>query len=259
MTEDISPITHPLLEIDGVSHGFFTRRGGVSPIPYDSLNTGLGSKDTAENVNENRRRVAAYFGQSSERLIGPYQVHSPDCLVVDGPWPTSERPQADGLVTKTQHLIVSALSADCAPILFADPENLVIGACHAGWKGALSGIIEATVEAMRAQGAETNKIRAVIGPCIGQKSYEVGSDYEARFVSQDKDAGAFFTQAATADKRYFDLPAYCLMRLARCGLGQIAATGHDTCADAARFFSNRRAFKQGEADYGRLISSIVLV
>ena len=171
----------------------------------------------------------------------------------------ADRPEADGLVTTTSGLVLSALSADCAPLLFADPKNRVIAGCHAGWKGALYGIIENTLEAMRAKGAELASIRCVVGPCIQQVSYEVGADYADTFAQADADSPPFFASATAADKRMFDLPGYCLMRLKRAGVTQCAATGHDTCADEAPlFFSNRRNYKEALPDYGRLVSCIML-
>ncbi len=252
-------ILHPLLDLPHIQHGFFTRQGGVSAAPYNSLNIGLGSQDDAEAVAENRNRVAGAFDRPPEHLLSLYQVHSNIALKVDGPWADPNgRPEADGLVTTRRGLVLSALSADCAPILFADPQSRVIGSCHAGWKGALYGVIENTIKGMIQQGAKMERIRAVVGPCIAQASYEVGADYEATFLKDDKDSKPYFIAAEDADKRLFDLPGYCLMRLKRAGLTEVAATGHDTCADANLFYSNRRAFKTGESDYGRLISCIML-
>lgn len=250
-------ILHPLLDLPGIQHGYFTRRGGVSKGIYDSLNIGLGSKDDAAAVNENRRLVAASFDRPSDHLLSLYQVHSNIARDVNGPW-TEDRLEADGLVTTTPGLILSALSADCSPLLFADPENRVIGSCHAGWKGALNGMIEATLDLMQAKGARLNAIRCVIGPCIAQASYEVGADYAETFANADPDSPAFFIPGASPDKRMFDLPGYCLMRVKRAGVLMAAATGHDTRADASLFFSNRRAFLNQEPDYGRLISCIML-
>ena len=252
-------ILHPLLDLPFIQHGFFTRRGGVSEAPYDSLNIGLGSRDDASAVTENRRRVAAAFDRPADHLLSLYQIHSSIALNVAAPWADPQaRPEADGLVTRQSGLILSALSADCAPLLFADPEARVIASCHAGWKGALYGIIENTLAAMQAQGATPSNMRCVIGPCIAQSSYEVGADYADTFAGHDPDSPPFFVPGASADKRMFDLPGYCLMRLKRAGIHQCAATGHDTCADAGLFFSNRRAFKTGESDYGRLIAAIMI-
>jgi len=250
-------ILHPLLDLPGIQHGFFTRLGGVSKPPYDTLNVGVGSKDSAADVAENRRRVAAAFGQPPENFLSLYQIHSARTLTVSGPW-RQDRPEADGMVTATPGVVVSALSADCAPLLFADPQRHVVAACHAGWKGALYGIIEATIAAMEAQGADKASIRCVVGPCIAQESYEVGADYADIFAREDPDSPPFFIPGATPDKRMFDLPRYCLMRLKRAGVEQTAMTGHDTCAEDTLFFSNRRAVKTGAPDYGRLVSAIML-
>ena len=252
-------ILHPLLDLPFIQHGFFTRHGGVSRPPYDSLNIGFGSKDDATAVEENRRRVAEAFARPVDHLLSLYQIHSNIALTVDAPFAgVDSRPEADGLVTNMPGLVLSALSADCAPLLFADPENRVVAACHAGWKGALRGIIEATLAAMRDKGARLDRIRCVVGPCIAQASYEVGADYAGTFAREDPDSPSFFAAAPAGDKRMFDLPGYCLMRLKRGGVSACAATGHDTCADGHLFFSNRRAFKTGENDYGRLVSAIMI-
>lgn len=251
-------ILHPLLDLPFVQHGFFTRRGGVSPGLYESLNIGLGSKDDIAAVAENRRRVAAAFDRPADHLLSLHQIHSSLALTADGPWADpSARPEADGLVTSQPGLIVSALSADCAPLLFADPEARIVAACHAGWKGALYGIIESTLQAMQTKGADVSNIRCVIGPCIAQASYEVSADYAETFAREDPNSPPFFIEGAPG-KHMFDLPGYCLMRLKRAGVAQSAATGHDTCADAGLFFSNRRAYLTGESDYGRLISAIMI-
>ena len=252
-----SRILHPLLDLAQIQHGFFTRQGGVSQGVYDSLNLGLGSNDDQDAVLENRKRVAASFGRPENYLLSLYQVHSSITLKVNEPF-TGERPEADGLVTARAGVILSALSADCAPILFCDPQSRVVGSCHAGWKGALGGIIESTLKAMTQQGAKIERIRAVIGPCIQQASYEVGADYESTFLKDDSESKPFFIAGSEIDKRLFDLPGYCLMRLKRAGVTEAVSTGHDTCADSAQFFSNRRAVKTGEADYGRLISCIMI-
>ncbi|ESQ81607.1 hypothetical protein AEAC466_20750 [Asticcacaulis sp. AC466] len=250
-------ILHPLLDLAQIQHGFFTRNGGASGDIYGTLNLGLGSNDDQEKVAENRRRVAASFGRPENYLLSLHQTHSNIAVKVNEPF-TGERPQADGLVTARAGIVLSALSADCAPILFCDPQSRVIGSCHAGWKGAMGGIIESTIKAMCQQGAKAERIRAVVGPCIQQASYEVGADYEATIVKDDPEARPFFAAAADMDKRMFDLPGYCVMRLKRAGCAETASTGHDTCADASQFYSNRRAFKLGEPDYGRLISCIMI-
>jgi len=248
-------ITSPLLDLAGVRHAFFTRHGGVSEGIYASLNVGLGSKDAPEAVRENRRRCAAHF--AAEGIVTVYQVHSPTALAVEGPWP-ADPPQADGVVTKTPGVVCAALAADCAPILFVDPEARVVAAAHAGWKGALTGVVEATVARMESLGAQRACLRAVVGPCIGPKSYEVGLEFLERFVAEDGAYARFFEVGETADKRMFDLPAFVLGRLRAAGVETCEWIGRDTCAEAGDFFSNRRAFKQGEPDFGRLLSAIVL-
>jgi YfiH family protein len=247
-----------LAALPGVRHGFFTRKGGVSTGIYESLNTGQGSKDDPEAVQENRRRVAAWFDAAPDRLLTAYQVHSATVFEASGPW-AAARPEGDGVVTATPGLVCAALAADCAPVLMADAEARVVGACHAGWKGALGGVIEATVEAMARLGARPERIAAAVGPCIGPESYEVGLEFLERFVAEDAGAARFFRPGSTDDKRLFDLPAYALSRLARAGVTDVEGIGRDTCAEEGLFFSNRRAFKRGEADYGRLISAIALV
>ena len=248
-------LTSPLLEIPGVQHAFFTRHGGVSEGIYASLNVGLGSRDDTAAVRENRRRCAAHFG--AEAIVTVYQVHSATALAVEGSWP-ADPPQADGVVSKTPGVVCAALAADCAPILFVDPQARIVAAAHAGWKGALTGIVAATVARMEAQGAARNHIRAVVGPCIGPKSYEVGLEFLDRFAGEDPAYAQFFAPGETTDKCLFDLPAFVLGRLAAAGVESAEWIGRDTCAEAGDFFSNRRAFKQGEADFGRLLSAIVL-
>lgn len=251
----LQPVTHPLLDRAGVRHGFFTRLGGVSTGLYDSLNTGVGSSDDPAAVAENRRRVAGHLGGTADDLAACYQVHSAVARVAETGW-KGERPEGDASVTAAAGVICAVLTADCAPILLADPEAGVVGAAHAGWKGALGGIIPATVAAMEALGARPARMAAVVGPCIARDSYEVGADFEARFEHQAPGSGRFFTAGASADKRLFDLPGFVLWRLEQAGVGEAAWTGEDTRSDAARFFSNRRAFLEGEPDFGRQMSAI---
>ncbi|HYF22455.1 MAG TPA: peptidoglycan editing factor PgeF [Caulobacteraceae bacterium] len=251
-------LTSPVLELPGVRHAFFTRRGGVSTGLYDSLNLGLGSKDDPEAVRENRRRAAAAFDQPAERLLTCYQIHSVIVRVAEAPWEQPRR-QGDGVVTATPGLVCGALSADCAPVLLADPEARIVGAAHAGWKGALDGVVESAVSVMVAQGARRDRIRAAVGPCIGPDSYEVGPEFLERFKHHDPDSERFFRPAATADRRLFDLPGFVLRRLEQAGIAGAEWIGRDTCAEEAEFFSNRRAFKRGEGDYGRLLSAVALV
>ena len=250
-------VSERLARQDGVRHAFFTRQGGVSGGVYGSLNVGLGSRDDPAAVAENRRRVAGHFEAGPDALMSAYQIHSATALSVDGPWVT--RPEGDAVATRTPGLVCGALAADCAPVLLADGQARVVAAAHAGWKGALGGVVESTVAVMEALGARAGRITAVVGPCIGPDSYEVGLDFLDRFTREDPASGRFFRAGADAERRWFDLPAYVLDRLGRAGVGGAEWTGHDTCADEERFFSNRRAFRRGEADYGRLISCITLV
>ena len=240
----------------GGRHAFVTRQGGVSAGLYSSLNVGLGSSDDPIAVAENRRRVAAHFGAGPEALMSCYQIHSATALTVQAPW--TRRPEGDAVVTATPGLVCGALAADCAPVLLADAQARVVAAAHAGWKGALGGIVESTVSAMEALGARAERIVAAVGPCIGPDSYEVGLEFLERFTAGDAAAARFFRPGLAVDKRQFDLPAYVLDRLARAGVRDAEWTGHDTCAEETLFFSNRRAFRRGDADYGRLISCISL-
>ncbi|MFC5388677.1 polyphenol oxidase family protein [Brevundimonas bullata] len=253
----LNPITHPLLDKAGVRHGFFTREGGVSEGIYAGLNAGVGSNDDPAAVAENRRRVAEWMGGGLDDLCGCYQIHSAVARVAEAGW-NGERPEGDAVVSAVRGPIASVLTADCAPVLFADAEAGVVGAAHAGWKGALGGIIHSTVAAMEALGARPERMVAVVGPCIAQASYEVGADYQDRFAHHDPGSERFFAPGATEDKRLFDLPGFVLWRLEQAGVGDAAWTGDDTRADAVRFYSNRRAFLAREPDFGRLISTIAL-
>lgn len=254
---NLSPITHPLLDKAGIRHGFFTRQGGISTGLYDSLNTGVGSSDDPAAVQENRRRIAAHMGGTSDDVAACYQIHSAVTRVAETGW-RGDRPEGDAVVTAVRTPICAVLTADCAPVLLADVDEGVIGAAHAGWKGALGGIVHSTVAAMQALGANPRRIIAVVGPCIAQASYEVGADYQDRFEYHDPGSGRFFAEGTTADKRLFDLPGFVLWRLEQAGVGEAAWTGDDTRADEARFFSNRRAHLAGEPDFGRMMSAISL-
>jgi YfiH family protein len=247
-----------LAPLAGIRHGFFTRRGGVSAGIYDSLNCGFGSDDDRAAVAENRTRVAGALGASGDRLITVHQVHGTTVARVDRPWTPDQAPRADGLVTRTPGIVLGILAADCAPVLLADGAAGVIGAAHAGWKGALGGVVEATVAAMVAEGAERSRITAVIGPCIGPASYEVGIEFEARFLEADATNRAFFARGRTQDKRQFDLPGYLLARIGRIGLARVDALGLDTLAGPEDWFSYRRTCLRQEPDYGRQISAITL-
>lgn len=246
-----------LSAVAGVKHAFFTRHGGVSTGIYDSLNVGRGSEDEVSGVAENRRRAAGWFDLPVEALNTCYQIHSATAVHADGPW-GEERPEADGVVTDRTGVICGALSADCAPVLIADPETRIVAACHAGWQGALTGIIGATVAAMQAKGADPKRMVAAVGPCIGPASYEVGVEFLERFLRDAPGSDRFFAPGAARDKRMFDLPAFVLWRIEQAGVVDAEWVGRDTCAEESDFFSNRRAFKRGEGDYGRLLSAIAL-
>ncbi|MCE5972705.1 peptidoglycan editing factor PgeF [Sinirhodobacter sp. WL0062] len=253
MPTTLEILTSPAL--NGVSHGFFTRKGGASSGVFQGLNCGHGSSDLTDAVNVNRDRVAAAMGVTPEAMVGVHQVHSADVLSVTGPLDAAV--QADALVTATPGVLLTVLTADCQPVLFADRQAGVVGAAHAGWRGALEGVLEATVEAMEALGADRANITAVIGPCISQRAYEVGHDFMENFLTEDPDYGRFFS-GGPAGKPMFDLPAFGLHRLREAGVGEAEWTRHCTYSDSERFYSYRRTTHTGEADYGRLISTIRL-
>jgi len=246
-----------LAALTGIRHAFFTREGGVSGGIYASLNGGQGSEDAPDRVNENRVRMSAALGVAPERLITAYQVHSAEVVVAERPWTRAERPQADGIVTQVPGLAVGVSTADCGPVLLADPAARVVGAAHAGWRGAFSGIVEATVAAMERLGAERARIAAAIGPMIRQPSYEVGPELLARFHAADPDNERFFAPAPRPEHAMFDLAGYVAARLARAGIGHVEDLGLCTYADA-RFFSYRRATHRAEPDYGRHVNAIAL-
>ncbi|WP_283176983.1 peptidoglycan editing factor PgeF [Gemmobacter sp. 24YEA27] len=239
-------------------HGFFTRKGGASSGIFAGLNCGFGSTDQAEIVAINRARVAEAMGVGADGLLSVHQVHSPDVVTVTAPpGDQAERPKADAMVTRLPGVALSVLTADCQPVLFSDPESGVIGAAHAGWRGAMTGVLEATVDAMEAIGASRARIRAAIGPTISQAAYEVTEDFLQTFLAEDQDNSRFFANGQNG--RYqFDLPSYGLHRLRGAGIGHAEWIGHCTYADPDRFFSYRRTTHAGEADYGRLIASIRL-
>lgn len=254
------PIGCPILtELSGdrIRHGFFTRQGGVSEGIYRGLNVGLGSKDRQDNVLRNRAAVAGWFGLPLENLATVHQIHSPDVVVVDETY-DGARPQADAMVTATPGMIIGVLSADCGPILFVDPDNAVIGAAHAGWKGALDGVLENTVDAMVALGARRDSIRATVGPSISRDSYEVGPEFVARFLERDAAYNAFFTPSPRAGHAMFDLQGLAVKRLRDAGI-QASSLGICTYPDTERFYSYRRTTHAGEPDYGRQISAIAIV
>lgn len=247
-----------LSQMTGISHGFFTRNGGVSDGIYASLNCGQGSDDDRHAVAENRRRVATVLGVSSSHLLSVHQIHSPEVITVSEIWEPGERPRADAMVTARRGVALGILAADCGPILFADPDAGVVGAAHAGWRGAVGGVLEATVAAMEGLGAERGRITAVLGPTIAQPSYEVGPEFPEPFLDQDPDNGRFFRPSHRPGHHMFDLPGYIVARLTRCGLRHADQIGRDTCAEAESFFSYRRTTLDGVTGYGRNISAILL-
>jgi YfiH family protein len=252
-----APLRAAALDLAGIRHGFFTRAGGVSEGVYASLNGGVGSSDSPSAVAENRARIAAALGVEPERLLVPYQVHSPDVATVSEPWAADARPRCDGIVTATPGLALGVTGADCGMILFADPDARVAGAAHAGWRGARDGVVEATVAAMVALGAQARRIVAALGPCIAQASYEVGPEFVEAFAG-DGEAARYFAASRNPGRAMFDLHGYVGLRAARAGIGQFSDLGLDTYADEARFFSYRRKTHRGEADYGRLVSAIAM-
>ncbi|MFC0242035.1 peptidoglycan editing factor PgeF [Rhodopseudomonas telluris] len=246
-----------LAALPGVRHAFFNREGGVSQGIYAGLNGGIGSNDDPAAVAENRRRMAQTMGVPPEHFLTLYQVHSPDVAVVEAPWDNAARPKADALVTKVPGLALGVTTADCGPILFADPDARVIGAAHAGWKGALTGILEATLDAMDKLGADRSRVVAAIGPLIRQPSYEVGDEFVARFAAASPDYARFFIPAARPGHAMFDLGGFIRMRLETAGVIAIDDTGIDTYPDE-NFFSYRRSVHRAEPDYGRAVHAIAL-
>lgn len=247
--------THHLATLPGIRHGFFGRQGGVSTGLYDSLNIGKGSSDDARAIRTNRERIQAAMG--ADHLLSCFQVHSVKTVHADTPWKT--RPQADAMVTTVPGIALCILTADCVPVLFADAEAGIIGAAHAGWKGAIAGICTATIEAMEGLGAERGRISAAIGPAIQQASYEVGEEFREQFLDADPGNDRFFTTPASAsEKPHFDLTGYVRAGLLSEGIHAVDNLGHDTCAMEDTYFSNRRRNHRGEPDYGRNGSVIVL-
>ena len=241
-----------------IRHGFFTRQGGISTGVYASLNAGLGSHDVPENVRENRHRMAAALGVRPDHLVTAYQVHSPDVVVAKTPWTRETAPRADAVVTRVPGLAVGVTTADCGPVLFADAQAGVVGAAHAGWKGALTGVLEATLAAMERLGAERARIMVALGPMIRQPNYEVGPEFVRRFAVSEGHNERFFAPSRRDGHALFDLPGYIAARLAHAGLTHIEDLGHCTYADPARFFSYRRTTHRAEPDYGRHVNAIVL-
>lgn len=245
-----------LREAGGTVHGFFGREGGVSEGPWASLNMSLSTGDAPARVLENRRRAAAALGAPGEALVIARQVHGTTCVVADVPWPPDAAPEADAIATAAPGLVLGVTSADCAPVLLADPDAGVIGAAHAGWRGALDGVLESVVGTMTALGADPARTVAVVGPCIACASYEVGPEFRARFLAEDPASEAFFLEARRGGRPRFDLEAYVTARLARTGIGRIQALGVDTCADPVRFFSFRRTTSEGGGPFGTQLSAI---
>jgi polyphenol oxidase len=251
-------ITVDALEARNIRHGFFTRDGGVSTGIFASLNCSISSGDDPSAIAENRRRALAALGLGPDKLVTCHQVHSPDVVIVEKPWPQGERPRADGMVTRQKGLALGILTADCGPVLFADAEAGIVGAAHAGWRGAVTGVVEATIAAMVKEGAKLDRIRAAIGPCIGFDSYEVGPEFPAPFLTQSAGNAVFFKPSPRAGHHLFDLAAYVRSRLAAAGVTRIGASGGDTAAEATRFFSWRRTWLAGEKHFGHQLSAICL-
>ena len=246
-----------LSAIPGLRHAFFTRDGGVSSGIYAGLNGGLGSNDDPQNVAENRRRMAERMGVTPHHFLSAHQIHSPDAVIASGPWAGASRPRADAIVTRTEGIAIGVTAADCGPILLVDPTARVIGAAHAGWKGALTGILESTIEAMEKLGAERGGTVAAIGPMIRQQSYEVGSEFVERFIDAEADNAVFFVPSPREGHAMFDLAGFIRMRLENAGVLMIDDVGADTYSDE-RFFSYRRSVHRKEPDYGRHVHAIAL-
>ncbi len=252
-------MTPPLLSsplLAGIPHGFFTRLGGVSGGPFESLNCSVSSGDDPALLRENRARVAGAVGVAPTSLLGVTQVHGTDCVTVAHAWAPGEGPRADAMATRVPGLALGIITADCAPVLLADPRGGIVAAVHAGWRGAVGGILEATVQAMRALGAEPAAIAAAVGPCIAAASYEVGEDLRGSVLAAGGDSERFFTPGRRPEHHQFDLPGYCIARLRGCGVGTAAWLGRDTLSDPAHFFSHRRRTLAGGGAIGHQISVV---
>jgi YfiH family protein len=247
-----------LCALPGIAHGFGTREGGVSTGIYASLNCGVGSNDNQDHVAENRIRFAGHLGTSPKALVTPYQIHSADVVAVEEPWARGDAPKADALVTARANLAIAISSADCVPVLFADAQAKIVGAAHAGWRGALSGVLEATLDAMEQLGAERTRISACIGPAISQTAYEVGDEFKEQFLKEDEASARFFHRASLKERAHFDLTGYAAERLQTARAGAVEDLHLCTYGDTERFFSYRRSCHQNEADYGRQISAIMI-
>ena len=238
-------------------HGFFTRRGGVSQGAFASLNCSLSSADSPSNVARNRALVAEAMGAEATQMVGVWQVHGREVIVVDRPWAAGEGPKADAMVTRVAGIVLGVITADCAPVLFADPGAGVVGAAHAGWRGACGGVLEASIDAMVALGADRARIKTAIGPCIAQASYEVAADMRDAVLEYSAQAAQFFADGVRGDRWQFDLSGFCAMRLVGCGV-QVTELGLDTCADELRFFSHRRRTLRSGGPIGHQISTVVV-
>jgi YfiH family protein len=247
-----------LAKASGIRHGFFGRRGGVSSGIFSSLNCGYGSNDDPALVRENRMRAGRHLGVDHDHVLSVYQIHSPEAVTVTQTWSRDAQPKADAMATAVPGVALSILTADCAPVLFADAEAKVIGAAHAGWKGALTGVTESAVGAMERLGARRERIVATVGPCITQPSYEVGDEFRTRFLEADAGNAKYFVAGRRAGHWQFDLPGYVRARLSALGLKSVSAIDRCTYADADDYFSFRRTTHRGESDYGRNLSAIVL-
>jgi YfiH family protein len=247
-----------LSRFENIRHGFFTRGGGVSDGIYDSLNGGLGSQDAPENVRENRARMAAALGVAPDRFVSCYQIHSPDVIVAETPWTRESAPRADAIVTRIPGLAIGVTTADCGPVLFADAQAGIVGAAHAGWKGALTGVLEATILAMEKLGAARARIAVALGPLIRQPNYEVGPEFVERFCAADAANAAFFAPSERDGHALFDLAGYIAARLEGAGIDRVDDLGLCTYADPERFFSYRRSTHRREPDYGRHVNAIAI-
>jgi polyphenol oxidase len=257
MQKTATPLLATVLDAPGLTHGFFTRLGGVSTGVYASLNGGVGSQDDPYSVAENRRRIAAHLCVDPAHLLLPYQIHSPKALIVNQAF--AERPRCDALVTSVRGLGLGVTGADCGMVLFVDQEARVIAAAHTGWRGALAGVLEATLEAMETLGARRASTVAALGPAIAQKSYEVGTEFAKRFVAKSENHARFFVASNRAEHFLFDLPGFIAMRLRLAGIGSFEDSARDTYAEPENFYSYRRSVHKNEPDYGRQIAAIALV
>jgi YfiH family protein len=256
MTDDAPVEVIRAATLGGVPHGYLGRRGGVSTGEIAGLNVGYGSGDDREAIAENRRRAVAAVLPGAE-LATVHQVHSADAVAVEHPWPQDQRPHADAMATNRPNLLLSILTADCAPVLLADAEAGVVGAAHAGWRGALAGVSDSAIAAMERLGAQRDRIAAAVGPCIGQASYQVDETFRGRFLGLDPTSDRFFASGPEG-RPHFDLQAYVVARLMAAGIARVEALGLDTYADANRFYSYRRSTHRGEADYGRQLSCVAV-